>query len=357
MKAVAALFGAVAIGLGWANDKPLSKGPPPCREAAFVSARTGKVLRRFSALTSAVDLRGYDTGPLLPGGDATPDGHGGWFVAGYGIRRLSNDGRLVNGWRAHPRLSRVVGGLTRIGERLYVTDGYYVYAFSAKSGERLWRSQKFAVGTRVGISALVATRTTVYIGGYFDHRELAALDARSGRLLRWHTPRFGYYRGSYPVVDGLALSRTRLYFAGGFLSVAGVARRGGVAAVRLADGSLTSFKPKAKTWNVGALAVSGRRVLIGGREGGGVFDDRTGVPLRGSKDVEPAAGGIFINGSTAYLGGNAQSQIALYNLEAMDLRTGKVRTWFPKLAPRVWSAGVEGVVQGEVFVGGQFCSS
>ena len=47
----------------------------------------------------------------------------------------------------------------------------------------------------------------------------------------------------------------------------------------------------------------------------------------------------------------------LGNLEAVDLRTGKVRNWFPKVAPRVWSASVEGVVRGEVFVGGQFCSS
>src|ERR1043166_8516382 len=145
MKAVAALLGAVAIGLGWSGDKPSSKGAPPCREAALVSARTGKVLRRFSARTSAVDLRGYDTGPLLPGGDATPDGHGGWFVAGYGVRRLRNDGRLVKGWHGHPTSSRVLGGLTRVGERLYATDGYYVYACSAKSGERLWRSRKLAV--------------------------------------------------------------------------------------------------------------------------------------------------------------------------------------------------------------------
>src|SRR4051812_7066216 len=123
MKAVAALLGAVAIGLGWSGDKPSSKGPPPCREAAFVSARSGKVLRRFSARTSAVDLRGYDTGPLLPGGAATPDGHGGWFVAGYGIRRLRNDGRLLNGWHERPRLGRVVSGLTRVDDRLYVTDG------------------------------------------------------------------------------------------------------------------------------------------------------------------------------------------------------------------------------------------
>src|SRR5947207_3038249 len=225
MKAVAALLGAVAIGLGWSGDKPSSKGPPPCREAAFVSARTGKVLHRFSARGSAVDPRGYDTGPLLPGSYATADGQGGWFVAGFGIRRLRNDGRLVKAWHAHPVFGRAVSRLTRIGDKLYVTDGSYVYAISAKSGERLWRSRKLA--GQPGISALVATRTALYIGGPFGGRQLAALDARTGRVLPWHTPRLGSFQGEHVFVNALALSRTRLYFVGGFRTVGGVSRGGG----------------------------------------------------------------------------------------------------------------------------------
>jgi hypothetical protein len=125
--------------------------------------------------------------------------------------------------------------------------------------------------------------------------------------------------------------------------------------VRLADGRLTSFDPKAPISNAIALAVSGRRVLIGGPEGGGMFDARTGAPLRGSKDVAPASA-IFIHGATAYLGGDDKYPIAQYNLEAMDLRSGKLKNWFPKVA-RYVSGAVEGVVRGKVFVGGEFCST
>jgi hypothetical protein len=355
MKALAALLGAVAIGFGWSGDHPSSKGPPPCREAAFVSAKTGKVLRELSTRDSSVGP-GYDTGPLLPGSDAVPDGKGAWFIAGYGIARMRNDGRLVKSWHAQLSARRRYSGLTLAGGKLYVMDASHVYALSARTGMRLWRSPRI-----YRLAALAVSPTAVYVGGYF-HRvggvprsELAALDARTGRLLPWHGPRLGYYKNSSPVVTGLAVSSTRLYLVGSFLKVGGV-EQSSVAALRLRDGSLALFRPKQAIWNVAALAVSGRRVLIGGPEGGGIFDARTSARLPGSKAAQQASA-FLVHGSTVYLGGGGKETIEPYNLEALDLRTGALKTWFPKLAPVVWSAAVMGVVRGKVFVAGQFCKT
>jgi hypothetical protein len=355
MKALAALLGAVVIGLGWSNAHPSSKGPPPCREAAFVSAKTGKVLSKFSTKDSSVGP-GYDMGPLLPGSDAIPDGRGAWFVAGYGIARMRNDGRLVKSWQAQLSARRRYSRLTLVGEKLYVMDSSHVYALSARTGVLFWRSPGID-----RLAAVAVSPTAVYVGGYF-HRvgdvprsELAALDARTGRLLPWRGPRLGYYKGSSPVVSGLAVSGTRLYLFGSFLRIGGVAQSS-VAALRLRDGKLAAFRPKSAISNVAALAVSGRRVLIGGPEGGGMFDARTSARLPGSRTVQRASA-FFVHGSTVYLGGGGKATIEPYNLAAVDLRTGALKTWFPKIAPVVWSAAVMGVVRGKVFVGGQFCSS
>lgn len=360
MKAVAALLGAVAIGLGWSGDKPSSKGPPPCREAALVSLRTGTLLRRFTAAGSEF-AHGYRTGPLIPGGGAVSDGRGGWFVAGLGIARMRRDGSLDPSWHSSVRRKRQLASLVRVGSTLYTDDGYRVFAVSARNGRLLWTSERASRREEVGILALAATPTAVYIAGYLDHvgqahrRRVAALDARTGRLLAWHVPRLGYFQGSSPVVSGLAVGPTRLYLVGGFTGVGGAPRKDGLAAVRLADGALTGFSPSASLWNVEALVVHGSNVLIGGPEGGGVFDAASGA-FRASMDPLPRAGSITVKGHTAYLGGDVRTTIGGHNLLALDLRTGRLRNWFPKLAKYV-SAGVSAFSGDRAFVGGQFCST
>jgi outer membrane protein assembly factor BamB len=356
--------GSVAVGGAWSARAPVSKGPPPCREAALVSLGTGKVLRRFSARISAVGP-GYKTGPLLPGTDAVSDGRGGWFLAGHGLERLRGDGRLDPSWRAQvpPQQWALLGRVARVGDRLYVSGQTRVMAFDASSGAPLWTSAEIGLGPdrRNGIAALAATRTTVYIGGAFSRvgsarrSHVAAFNAITGHLLPWRAPPVTFSEASFPVVSTIAVSRARLYIGGSFAEVGGVARTDGVAAVRRSDGGLTPFAPRSRIWNLSTIVASGRRVLIGGPEGGGVFDSGTGARSPGFAALAHA-GAITVHGSTAYLGGNMRTSIGAHELLATDLRTGKPKPWFPNIA-RYVSVGTIALSAGKAFVGGQFCST
>jgi hypothetical protein len=188
---------------------------------------------------------------------------------------------------------------------------------------------------------------------------LAALDASSGRLLSWKAPGLfqppsspGWPPGS---VSSLAYSGSRLYFAGTFgeLGPKRVLRRAGVAAVRASDGALTTFSPRAQLSAAGALAVAGRLVLIGGGEGDGVFDSRTGRVVRGfAFDQIGSASAIAVNRSTAYLGGWFGGKNSLI---AIDLRTARYRNWFPKIRDYYVTVSGIAVSGGRVLAGGSFC--
>jgi outer membrane protein assembly factor BamB len=335
---------AVALGAAWPSTR--ASKAPPCRTGALVSLGTGKVLQRYSAV-----------------GGAVPDGRGGWFVVrgGTEIRRLCHDGSLREGWRSRPTGRRAIADLLRVGGKLYVDDGYRVHGLSARTGSSLWTSQRPHRSLQVGILAMGATPGAVYIGGYLTHvgetrrQRLAALDARKGRLLPWQAPPLGYYRGSFPVVSALAVSSARLYLGGSFLSIGGVRRPDGVAAVRLRDGRLTTFAPRSTLWNLSTLVVAGSRVLIGGPEGGGVFDARTGARRPGMEPL-PFASAITVHGTTAYLGGDLRTSIGGHNLLAIDLRSGKLKRWTPNLA-RYVSVGSIAISGDRAFVSGQFCST
>jgi len=149
-----------------------------------VSLRTGKVLREYSVI-----------------GGGVPDGRGGWFVVSgtTEIRRMSHDGSIRTDWHSRPTGRRVpaIGEIVRVGGRLFVEDGYRVYAISAATGRRIWTSQR---ADRGGILALAATSSAVYIGGDLAHvgdvhrGQVAALDPRTGRLLPWRAPALALFR-------------------------------------------------------------------------------------------------------------------------------------------------------------------
>ena len=63
-----------------------------------------------------------------------------------------------------------------------------------------------------------------------------------------------------------------------------------------------------------------------------------------------------VRGSTAYFGGDFRTTVGGDNLLAIDLRTGKLRSWFPRLANEV-SVSVLAPSGGTLFVGGAFCAS
>jgi hypothetical protein len=202
----------------------------------------------------------------------------------------------------------------------------------------------------------------VFVGGMFKRfggaarGQLVALSAARGRLLAWHAPPLKPYTPTTSrSVSTLALGTERLYFAGSFSSVGGGPRTNGVAAVRLRDGRLTSFAPRGSTYGALALAVVHGNVLIGGGDGGGIFDARTGK-LRHVSGIVGAGVAFAVRGRTAYVGGNFRNDVGLHNLLAVDVRTGDNTKWFPNVAREVGVAKI--ALSGDkAFVGGQFCSS
>lgn len=338
-------------GLGCYSAAASPRSEPSCRDAALVSVKTYKVLLRFSARNGITPLRK----PLLPGLNAVADGHGGWYVAGMGLGHLRHGGRLDRSWHAALRRKLAVRTLQRVGDQLYVSDRRRVFAIDARTGRTRWASPTVRRGPG-RILALAANGTTVYAGGQFggvagrSRAGLAAFDVRTGRLLPWRPP---LRRNSE--VTALAL-KPRLLYLGGLFATVGGKPRFGVAAVRLDTRAVTAFAPKLVGGNgVNAIAPAGRIVLIGAPGDGGAYNSRTGERLRGYDSVFNA-NAIEVRGQTAYLGGTIRDSIPLYNLLAINLRTGERRVWFPRVAGSVQVERI--AVSGEkLFVGGEFCSS
>jgi hypothetical protein len=254
---VAGLVGGLG---GNASGKTLV--PPNCHEGAIVSAKTGQVLQRFSA-------RGGDPHgrpPLLAGSDVVSDGHGGWYLAGIGLSHLLPSGQLDRAWRSGVRTKLAPGTLQRASGRLYVSDWRHVIALNARTGARLWTSPAI---TGAHILAVAANRSTAYVGGAFSRlgaarrRNLAALDARTGRVLPWRAPALAYPNaGGYATT--LAVAPKRLYVGGWFATVGGKPRQSGVASLRLDTGAVTPFDPRFSSDDVSAIAPAGRAVFVGG---------------------------------------------------------------------------------------------
>jgi outer membrane protein assembly factor BamB len=347
MPVKALMLAVVVLAAGGASAG--TAGSAACHSAALVSLRNGKVLK---PLTHRLEQG-------IRGSDAVGDGRGGWYVAGSGLAHVRSDARRDASWQ--PRLStrRQVFGLTRAGGRLLLTDGYRVFVVSEQTGKQLWSSARIHRGPQIGVLAVAATPSKVFVSGYLTmvgserRNALAALDARTGRLLHWRHPAIGNYRGSSAVVAKLAVGAGRLYFGGGFIRVGGARRLGGVAAVTIRDGKATPFAPYA--YNLSSLVAPGRLVLIGGPEGGGVFVGATGKLVSRRAPLDRASA-IAVRGTTAYFGGDFRTTVGGDNLLAIDLRTGKLRNWFPRLANEV-SVGVLAPSGEKLFVGGGFCSS
>jgi PQQ-like domain len=247
--------------------QPSAKRPPPCREVALISVRTGKVLRRLSARDGA--YAGYAHGPLLPGEDAVRDGHDSWYVAGIGMGHVRSGGSLDKAWHSSLHVRLRLGTLARSGNRLLASDGRRVYAVAAATGRLLWSSARVSGPNTPRIWSVVAVKKRVYLGGEFTRvgsakrTALAALDAETGRLLPWHTlaPLQLYGQHTPGTVGKLVLSGSRLYFAGNFggLGRQLISRPRGVAAVRASDGRLTSFAPRGNFFSPMGLAIRLRR--------------------------------------------------------------------------------------------------
>jgi hypothetical protein len=356
---------AIGVGSGLAGAET-SKVAPRCQTLALVSKRTGAVVRAFPSFAYAP---GFPSGKRFD--DAVPDGGSGWFGIEYTA--------LVSGAASKPKLAhmRSDGSIDRarpiqlasFGEhalslsagRLFVGSALGVQAYNSATGARLWTSPKITPMTSLVsarsslIVALAATPSRVYIGGQFarvsgEPRALvAALDARTGRVLPWRSLLFGSGTSAY--LYTLGVSGPRLYVGGTF----GL----GIAAVSVRTGALSSWSPHFQSWDgATAVAFSGSTVLVGGTfSQGGAFDAVTGKPREWAATMDNATR-VTVSGSTAYIGGNLRSSLddTGDNLAAIDLRTGAQTRWAPHLG-RYVSVGTLAASAGNVLVGGDFCNS
>jgi outer membrane protein assembly factor BamB len=352
------LLGLAAVAAGSARAPHAA---PPCYDAAIVSLRDGAMLHRYHASDGGL-VRANSaspSSPLLPGEDAVTDGSGGWYVAGAGLAHLLGNGRLDRSWHSQLHRHLALWTLARAGGRLVVSDGQRVYAVDATTGKLLWGSAAIGGGSMARILVVTATARTIFVGGAFKRfgssprRGLAALSASDGRILPWHAPTLASWFGTPPSVTTLAVGEGRLYFAGTFGGVAGAARVNGVAAVRLHDGRLTRFAPRAPTLGTLAIAVVHENVVLGGGDSSGIFDATTGTLRHRSATI---GGVVAVRGWTAYTGGSGKYSISPHNLLAVDVRTGDSGRWVPNVAPVVGVATI--ALSGDkALLGGQFCQT
>jgi outer membrane protein assembly factor BamB len=322
------------------------------------------------------------------------DGSGGWFVGG----QFTSVGGAPCPHLAHIRANLtvdrafcrspdgVVLALASNGSALFVgglftkigtTPRERIAAFDATSGAllpwnpRIGGPKLFDRFTPVphSVDALVATPSTVYIGGTFGrvggkpHRNLAAVDASSGHPLAW-TVDVG---APLAAVNALVLLDRRLYVGGFFETVAGVGRRG-LAAVDSATGRVESWNPfkgagPFADW-VLALAPARSGLIVGGvftRIGGSprrnlaLISETTGRPLGWRADTDKAVRAVGVDGDHIYVGGEFTRVAGQTRLQAAELGAtdGRVAGWSPApLGPvEAIVAGSRGVLVGGAFAG------
>jgi hypothetical protein len=173
---------------------------------------------------------------------------------------------------------------TIVGVRTLVIDRGTLYVggdFDKVNGQRRWGLAAFnlATGTLTAWTpravqyvdidawALAIAGDTVYIGGQFDAMEnerrlsLAAVDARSGRLLPWRAD-LERADDDQGIATSLAVVGDRLYVGGAFDSIGGRSRTN-LAAFNTTTGALSPWNPRPSS-EVLSLAAAGNDVLAGG---------------------------------------------------------------------------------------------
>jgi hypothetical protein len=290
------------------------------------------------------------------------------------------------------------GGVTALavsGTTVYAGGGFqnvggqpraYLAALDATTGQvTAWDAGGVEDIHDVGIYALAATPTTVYVGGAFysiayQFRDgLAALDATTGQVTAWNPTVGGednalvvsgnlvYAGGSLQIADGtrpnigaveaasgavapwnpeanfrvmtLGLNGNTVY-AGGLFSMIGGMPRNRIAALNKTSGLATPWNPDANSW-VWQLAVSGPAVYVGGnftRIGGATRNHLAAIdPVSGlatgwdpdiNGDVRALAvggGGIYAGGEFTRVGGITRNYLAAWDLDVTDVPAGGPR--------------------------------
>lgn len=165
------------------------------------------------------------------------------------------------------------------------------------------------------VSTIFATDTAIYAGGNFTtagaaaHAKMVALNPTNGAALAGFTA--NVTAGSE--VQKIVASGTNLYLAGGFTQINGTAR-GFLASVNESTGVVQAWNPNA-SGSCRALAMVGSKLYVGG-----VFNSISGVPRSRLAALDPLAaaatatswapaitggqvGALAVFGSTVFIGG------------------------------------------------------
>lgn len=272
---------------------------------------------------------------------------GGGFIVGSdylkGLVRLTSEGRRDRAWSAVAlRRSTVLqlerSGRTVIARAVSARGGRQVVevvAVDVQSAGLLWRHTiAVPVGVFARVSSDVATLggRVFVVGGFTSiagvpRRFIAALDARSGRVLPWTGPRFtGVPRPRSPRV---AAAGSRIYVAGDLAFPT-------ILALDARSGRADRWRPRTRREidSDNSLFATRKWVISGGQGGLEVFRASDG-----GRVAWPPVIGSAITFATdrerLYVGGNLQFRFVgggLNNLAALDPRTGRLLAWAPQIA-------------------------
>ena len=247
---------------------------------AAVDATTGRVRAWNPRLNGAVWAVGATSGRIYAGGGFTRAGRASRrglaaFDAATGALKRWNPG--VTG-RIRTATDPAVYTLLLDRGTLYIGG-----AFGEVSGRSRGSLAAFDVATGAltpwrpysnDVMALAVWDDTIFLGGGFteviddpdddfgeERESLAAVDARTGRLLPWRADALSE-TNSPAGVSALTVVGDRLFVGGGFTSLAGEPRRR-LGVVSTATGVPIAWDPR-PTKSVDVLAADGDRVFVGG---------------------------------------------------------------------------------------------
>ena len=218
----------------------------------------------------------------------------------------ANTGAVQRGWAPRPAAWPDVQALLVAGPRLLVARNWWpgIAALDVRTGavDRRWQPHLRLIGDAGSFNTLLLHRSRVYVGGSFhvaglERNGLVALATGNGRPDRLFAPQVPNCSvcNRFAIVYGLAASERRLYISGSFGRVGGEARDG-VAALDARTGAVDrSWRPGRGGRDVLHLAVIASALYLGGMRGLWALEATTGalVPrprLRSPHEVLALAG-------------------------------------------------------------------
>jgi len=262
-----------------------------------------------------------------------PDGRGGWFIAGEfaavggvqcaNLAHVYASGRVDRSWCPQPDGSDLPS-MARAGNTLYVTGDFTriggaerqrLAALSVRTGRATpWQARGVNLLGLSGDLELAAGDGRVFLGSGErfiggSNKRIVALDARSGRALKWDPRLENTCRPCYREICAIAVRGKSVYVAGSFSHVRGE-RRVGLAA-------LDAVTARPSSWQANV-------------DEGAVIPHQARAPDQCSEFTKWR---LVPVGRTLYVGGPFERihSLSRDGIAAVDVRTGRVERWKPRL--------------------------